>query len=396
MSRTLKVLLAGRSKEALEALVADLAGAPGLACATRLIGNGHIDPLAGVQPVPDVLVLRFGAGNLAELAKLAESGADSRPPLIVVGPAGNPEAARLAVRSGARDFLVEPVNPQELIAALEALREQPRRGGADPRRAEFTVVLGAAGGVGTSFVACNLAHAIATDTVAPTLLVDLDLNGAPLASFLDLTPARGLLPALAEVEYLDEHALQGYVTRHRSGLHLMGAPSQSLVSLRDLDPSRCAALLEVVAANYRHVVVDASRGLDDLALAGLGLAKHVLVVVQQSVVQLKLAARLLRVLHTEVGIADDRIRVVANRHLKRATVSLDDIKRTLAQDTVTVLPNQYQTVLSSLDGGIPVLELDKSSAVAKAVAALHRELSGAPVAERTGLLRRALPIFSGG
>jgi pilus assembly protein CpaE len=168
------------------------------------------------------------------------------------------------------------------------------------------------------------------------------------------------------------------------------------VSLRDLDPSRCAALLEVVAANYRHVVVDASRGLDDLALAGLGLAKHVLVVVQQSVVQLKLAARLLRVLHTEVGIADDRIRVVANRHLKRATVSLDDIKRTLAQDTVTVLPNQYQTVLSSLDGGIPVLELDKSSAVAKAVAALHRELSGAPVAERTGLLRRALPIFSGG
>ena len=102
---------------------------------------------------------------------------------------------RLAVRSGARDFLVEPVNSAELVAALQRLRDEPRRGSAPIAKAEVTVVLGAAGGVGTSFVACNLAHALATETSAPTLLMDLDFNAAPLASFLDLTPERGLLQA---------------------------------------------------------------------------------------------------------------------------------------------------------------------------------------------------------
>ena len=291
MTRKLQVLLVSRSARALEVLAEGLAGATDIAYSTRLLGNGQTDPLYGLQSVPDVLVLRFDADSLAELAKMAETSPDSRPPLIVVGPAGNADAMRLAVRSGARDFLAEPVKPEELIAVLDRLRNEPRRGAVEPRRAETTVVIGAAGGVGASMVACNLAHALATATKAPTLLLDLDTNAAPLASFLDLTPERGLPAALAEVESLDEHALQGYVTKHRSGIHLMGAPARSLVSGKDLDPARFASLMGILAANYQHIVVDASHTLDDLSVTTLGMARTVVLVVQQSVVQLKQAAQ---------------------------------------------------------------------------------------------------------
>ena len=395
MAQKLRVLLASRSSEALNVLSAGLAGVKDVAFSTRLISNGHTDPLFDLQPVPDVLVLRFDTESLAELAALSDTHPDARPPLIVVGPAGSPEAMRLAVRSGARDFLVEPVNSAELVAALQRLRDEPRRGSAPIAKAEVTVVLGAAGGVGTSFVACNLAHALATETSAPTLLMDLDFNAAPLASFLDLAPERGLLQAMAEVEFLDEHALPGYVTKHRSGLHLMGAPSKSVVVMKNFDANRFAALMEVVSASYRHIVVDASHGIDDPGLTTLGMARTVVLIVQQSVVQLKQAARLLRALHGEIGIADDRILVVVNRHLKRSTVGLEDIRRTLARERVVVFPNQYQTVLASIDGGVPVLDLDRSSSAAKAIIELQREVSGAPRAERTSLLRRALPMFSG-
>jgi len=391
-----RVLLAGRSAEAVETLRAGLAGSTKFAWATRIISNGHADPLAGVQPVPDALVLRFDPESLAELAALADTSPDARPPLIVVGPAGNAEAVRLAVRSGARDFLAESVQPAELIAALERLFSEPRRGGAvAPPKAEVTVVLGAAGGVGTSFVACNLARALVTEAEAPTLLMDLDINNAPLASFLDLSPERGLLPAIAEVEFMDEHALQGYVTRHRSGLHLMGAPSKSVVFAKDVDVARLAKLIGVVMGRYRHVVIDASHTLDDVNLTALGMARNVLLVVQQSVVQLKQAARLLRVLYADVGIPDERILVVVNRYLKRSTVGLEDIRRTLARARLMTLPNQYQTVLASVDGGVPLLDLDRSTAIAKAIIEVQKEIVGTPRTERTGLFRRALPLFSG-
>lgn len=395
MAQKLRVLLASRSAQALSLLSASLAGAKNVTCSTRLISNGHTDPLFGLHPAPDVLVLRFDTESLEELAAFAESNPDTRPPLIVVGPAGSPEAMRLAVRSGARDFLAEPLNADEFIAVLDRLRNEPRRAHPQAAKAEVTVVLGAAGGVGTSFVACNLAHALVTETSAPTLLIDLDINAAPLANFLDLTPERGLPPALAEVEFLDEHSLPGYVTKHRSGLHLMGAPSKTTVFTKDLDANRIATLMGVVSERYRYVVVDGSHVLDDLSITTLGIAKNVVLVVQQSVVQLKQAARLIRVLYVELGVPDDRIVVVVNRHLKRSTVALEDIRRTLAREKLAVLPNQYQTVLSSIDGGVPVLEFDPSSPVTKAIVDLQREICGAPPIERAGLLRRSLPIFSG-
>jgi pilus assembly protein CpaE len=395
MAQKLRVLLASRSAAALELLSASLAGAKGLACTTRVISNGHTDPLFDLHTMPDVLVLRFDAESLAELATLAESNPDSRPPLIVVGPAGSPDAMRLAVRSGARDFLAEPLNPEDLIAVLERLRNEPRRAIHPVAKAEITVVLGAAGGVGTSFVACNLAHALATEATAPTLLIDLDINAAPLASFLDLEPERGLPPALAEVEFLDQHALPGYVTKHRSGLHLMGAPSKTTVFTKDLDANRIATLMGVVSERYRYVVVDGSHVLDDLSVTTLGMAKTVVLVVQQSVVQLKQAVRLMRVLHADFGIPDNRMLVVVNRHLKRSTVALEDIRRALARERLVVVPNQYKTVLSSIDGGVPMLEFDPSSPVTKAIVDLQREVCGAPPIEKAGLLRRALPIFSG-
>lgn len=395
MSRKLKVLVASRSAEALRILGASLEGLPQVSFTTRLINNGHTDPLHDARPMPDVLVLRFDAESLAELATLAKTSPDTRPPLIVVGPAGSADAMRLAVRSGARDFLAEPLNVDEFVAAIERLRHEPQRAIQAAPQADVTLVLGAAGGVGTSFVACNLAHAMQKETGGQTLLLDLDVNAAPLASFLDLVPERGLPAALGEIEFLDQHALAGYVTRHRSGLHLMGAPSKTALLARDIDAVRFATLMGMLKDGYRHVVVDGSHVLDDLNGTVLGMSRTVVIVVQQSVVQLRQAARLIRLLFSTHGIPDERIVVVVNRHSKRSTVTLEDIQRTLARESIAILPNHYKSVLSSIDGGVPMLEFDPSSAVAKAIVNLRRSISGAPPVERTGLLRRALPIFTG-
>ncbi len=215
-----RALVTSRSKAALQGLQEMLADRSELACTFKLIVNGHTDPLHGIDFTPDVLVLRFDEHHLAELTVLADSDAAGRPPLVVIGPAGSSEATRLAVRSGARDFLFEPVKAEELAAALVRVGREHKPAVEQPQGALHAVV-GAAGGVGTSFIACNLAHLLASTARRSCVLVDLDVNYAPLAHFLDLKPERGLVDALEVVDTLDEHALQGYVTRHRSGLRLL-------------------------------------------------------------------------------------------------------------------------------------------------------------------------------
>ena len=268
-------------------------------------------------------------------------------------------------------------------------------GPAASRRADVIVVLGAAGGVGTSLVACNLALAFATQTKAPTLLLDLDINGAPQTNFLDTAPGLGLPAALAEVEYLDEQALLGYVAKHRSGLRVMGAPAKSLLSPRDVDPDAlCEAdgtAVSELPLHRRGCIARARRP----GVTTIGMAKRVVLVVQQSVLQLKQASRILGTVCNEIGIPNDRILVVINRYLKHSTVALDDIRRALSREQLTVLPSHYKSVLASIDSGLPLLEYDHSSPVAKGIIELQREIAGGVHVEHRSLLQRALPIFSG-
>ena len=396
MTAKLKVVVAGRPASALQPLTEALAAERDFACSTHLIRDGEAELLPSREPPPDVLVLRFDSNNLPELTALADTSPDSRPPLVVVGPAGDADAVRLAVRSGARDFLAEPVAPGDLVAAVRAQRGQANHGGKGTQRADIIVVLGAAGGVGASLVASNLALAFATGAGAPTLLLDLDVKFAPLASYFDLAPERGLLAALEEVDSLDEEALAGYVARHSSGLRLMSTPAASPASIRDVDVERLARLLGFLAANFRYIVIDGSHALDDLTVTALGMARTVVLVVQQSVVQLRKAARTLGTLCNEIGVPGERILVVVNRYVKHATVGLEDIRRTLGHPHVTILPSHYKSVLASIDSGMPLLEYDSSSPVSKAILELEQEIVSGRHVEHHGLLRRTLPIFSGG
>lgn len=392
MTTQIRVLVASRSLPALKALEASLKARPELACTFRHISNGHTDPLHGITRMPDVLLLRFDHEHLAELATLAEKGDAARPPLIVVGPPANADAMRLAIRSGAKDFLAEPLQVDELVAALARVQGEPRRE-MERVAGAIDVVVGAAGGVGASFIACNLAHLTVAAAERSCLLLDLDLNYAPLAHFLDLAPERGLIEALDALETLDEHALQGYVGKHRSGLHVMCAVPKHVVLSRDLEADRLAKLLETLTMQYQHVIVDSPHHIDALNATVFGMARSVLLVLEQSVLHVKNAARLLNILTRELGLPQERIRIIVNRYSKRSTVQLDDVKRTLDVSKAFVVPNHYKLSLDSIDTGMPLFDLDKDAAVVRSLRDLQTELNGGGARPRTGILGK-LPLFA--
>lgn len=393
-----KVLLTSRDSSALRVLQHCLAQQSEFESHVRPITNGHVDPLHGLDFTPDVVVLRVDSGHLAELtAWSAKDGASSRPPLIVVGPAGQADAMRLAIRSGAKDFLPEPVAAADLIAALRHVRSETNKLARAESRGHVYAVVGAAGGVGTSFVAVNAARILADDsgrTGAPApMLVDLDLNFAPLAHYLDLHPERGLLQAIEAVDGLDEFALTGFGAKHRSGLRLLCATGGPAVLSKDVSAERLSKLIELLTASHPHVLLDLPHVLDNLTATVFSLSTHILLVLQQSVLQVHNAARLLNILRTELGVPAERIRVVLNRFQKDTLVELDDIRRSLNIDTILTVPSHYRSALESVDTGVPLCEIERTSAVVRSLRQLVTSLTGEDGAQRAGLLQRVLPNF---
>lgn len=119
---------------------------PGLEVSTRLVSNGHVDPLYGLDRMPDLLLLRVSHLWREELSALLQRPAHERPPMLVCGPLGEQEGMRLAMQAGARDVLPEPIADTELVAALNRLVADVRLGNGN--EGKLVAVISAKGGSG--------------------------------------------------------------------------------------------------------------------------------------------------------------------------------------------------------------------------------------------------------
>ncbi len=151
--------------------------------------------------------------------------------------------------------------------------------------------------------------------------------------------------------------------------------------------------MQALGMHYQNVVVDVPHQLDAMSAGVLGMARHVLVVFEQSVLNVKNTSKLLRILTKEIGVTPDRIRLVLNRFNRRSNIAVEDIERTLDFGKITILPNHYQLSLDSIDTAKPLFDLDKDAPVLRALFDLQSELLGTQRAPRGGLLSR-LPMFT--
>ena len=386
-----RVLIVGRSGGDLQTLKSLLDGVAGIEVHVHALTNGHVDPLQGVSFAPDIVLLQFEAQRTAELSAWAARPPLGRPPLIVVGPGGHAEVTRLAIRSGARDFLAEPVNKEDLVASIlqvcAELRSKATHG-----RATVHSFVGAAGGVGSSFIAANIAHLLAMQSRRRTALIDLDLNFAPTAHHLNLTSQRGLLEALDEAASLDESALRGFGAVHASGLHLFASTANHAVLSKDISSDHLAAFIALLAQHNQEIVIDIPHAIDNLTATAIGAASFVYIVLQQSTLDVRNATRLVRILRDELGVPVQRLRPLINRYDKNALLQLDDIGRALGMEVASTIPSHYKRALESSDSGVPLYDAERNSAITMSLLEVVAGMTGTKV-DRPGLLRRALPNF---
>jgi pilus assembly protein CpaE len=384
----LNVLIVSRSRSSADKLSQQLAGCPEFNLRTQVISNGHVDPLHGVNDMPDLLLLHSGAGH-TELQYLADNSHKKAVPLIVYGASDDPDAMRLAMRAGARDYLPETVSPRDLIASLIRLQEETRI--TDSSGGQLVVVVNGKGGSGGSFIATNLAHSLVVDAQQRVTLVDTDLQFGGLSRYLDLAPKIGIIEALEAAADMDEVSADAYTCEHDSGLRLLAAPSDRLMLPNEVSVDQLDALLNMFLSINDYVVVDSPNRLDAVTEYIFERADKLIVIVQQSLPHVQDTARLLKLLSTEISIPAKRIGVVVNRFTKNAPIELGDIKKALRRERLITIPNQYKLAAESIDSGVPVAEISKNAALTKGIRGLQSQLRDTGEKNPSNFLQRALP-----
>ena len=183
--------------------------------------------------------------------------------------------------------------------------------------------------------------------------------------------------------------------KHKSGLRLLSAKSESLRLNADISPDRLSSLLDTYRSFNDFVVVDLPRHIDVLSATVLESADRIMVVMQQTLPHVHDTARLLQILRKEIGVDESKITVVVNRHHKDSAITANDIKKALRIQDLVTIPNQYTLTAESINAGLPLSEISGSTSVTKGLRHLRHMIGGTIEPEQEGFLRKALPASLG-
>ena len=308
--------------------------------------------------------------------------------VLVLGAVNDVETYRALIDLGVTDYLVKPVAPARLTAALERLGDtgEVEKEAALPKsvaRGSVTGVVAARGGAGASTVAVNLAWALSSEAPGKTALVDLDLRFGTTAMMLDLEPGRGFKEALANPGRIDSLFMERAMVRATDNLFLL-AGEEDVASEPPATEGALDVLFDLLGGAFQQVVVDIPRW--HLAAHAARLDRLILVT-EPTLAGLRDALRM-KDAATALTDGDLPVLIVVNKGgaAKQGELAVADaIKGGLPKPAYT-LPDEVKAQGQAQATGKPLVQVAPRAKAAKVFVEMARDLAttGADADEAPG------------
>jgi pilus assembly protein CpaE len=336
--------------------------------------------------MPELLLLDQPQGG--ELSRLEGLGAaHPRMTTMVLSTLQTVEFMVEAMRAGVREVLPAPVAAATLFPAVARVREKLLAHA--HANGKVLAFVSCKGGSGATFLATNLAYALATECGQRVALIDLNLQFGDASLFLaDQKPLATLADLALQMHRLDASLLASSMMPITSTLSVLAAPDDP-VHAGDVKPEHIDTLLNLARRHYDFVVLDVGRSLDPVGVRALDLADTIFPVLQTTLPYVRDGKRLLDVFRS-LGYPAAKVQVVVNRHEKKAQIKLQDLEAACGTPVWRLVPNHYETAAASVNQGIPVLKLSAKSPIAKSLVALARAIAGDAAPAPAGWLARML------
>jgi pilus assembly protein CpaE len=328
------------------------------------------------QTKPDIGVVGIDS-NPEKGLKLLEQVREIAPDcaLLVVSSSTDGQVILKAMRSGAKEFLTQPVKVEDLIGALDRISSAKfGTGDGRGRTCHVIAVCGATGGVGTTSVGVNLGCVLAREERNSVVLVDLDMALGDADVFLDAIPDYTLVDVAQNISRLDFTLLKRSLTKHASGLYLLPRPVQ-LQDTAHVTPDDLTRVLGLLKASFTHMIIDLSKSYSPLDVVALKSAKDVLLVTQLDLPCLRNVVRLMLSFNEDEALKE-KVKIVVNRvGLPSGAISLKKAQETMGKDIFWQLPNDYKTMVEVRNNGVPLIDQAPRAGITQAIVSLAENLT---------------------
>ena len=347
-------------------------------------GNGRDALRIAMEVKPDIIIMDINMPDMSgidvtsQLTKLLPSAA-----VIMMSVQSDPNYLRKAMQAGARNFLNQPVQADELFSTIRDVYKghEPFRqsqflpnltvdvkapgtrttnsAGTTVHAGHVVIVYSPQGGSGTTTISTNLAAGLMRKGIK-VLLIDADLQFGDVGVFLKLQSQSTLAELAPKVNDLDIEFFDSVVSTHESGLKvLLGPQRPELADEIEAVPDSVARIIERIASDYDFIVVDTRCHLDNLLLALTDISARIVLVATPTLTGVKNAKFVLD-LFDRMDYPAEKIvfalnKVDEDRSKNRGTIATESIEKYLHRTVDARIPNNEAPILAAVNKGVPVV-----------------------------------------
>jgi pilus assembly protein CpaE len=326
----------------------------------------------------DLLIFQLSenaAADLQQALAVVQNGEANE--VFLISDTADSKILMQAMRAGVKEFFTQPLNPAEITEALERFKERQSRGEPLPesKRGSIISVFGSKGGVGTTTVSVNLAVSLSQGEPKKSVaLLDMNTLFGEIPLFLEIAPKFHWGEITKNIDRLDNTFLKNILTQHKSGVQVLPSPAYLNGHVRPT-PDIMNRLLALMKQMFDYIIIDAGQSTDDTSIKVLEVSDMLMLITILSLPCLANTNKLLRSL-TELGyVPKDKINVVLNRYIKKGEISLNDAEAGIGKELFWVVPNDYDTSMSAINSGKPLLNIAPGAAITKSFVELARSLN---------------------
>ncbi len=341
----------------------------------KLLAGGNdadqlYDEIVRLKPAAAIIAL---GSNADQAVRFIERLNAECPNTTIISAAQNasPDLIIGSLRAGAREFLQIPISADELRTVLDRVSDfsTKQQIEAPKKKGRMIAVFSSKGGCGTSFMATNLAAA----TNAKTVVVDLNLQAGDLPLFLGLEAKYSIADMVEKRNRLDESLINSLVMPHSANLSLLAAPREA-DSADEIEPQHVFEVLNKLREHYEYIVLDPQHTFDSITLAALDQSDEIVLILTLDIPAIRSTQRALEIFD-RLGYPRKKVKIVVNRWSKQIDLDLRQVEKFLGEPVIGFVPSDYQTAVSSINLGTPLVQSEPTSKIALEIRRIAEKIS---------------------
>ncbi len=344
----------------------------------EVIGEGEslISNYQDIINLEPSIIIADVSGNFNENYEIAEKIIAKLPSVKIIATASDysTDIVIRAMRAGIREFLPKPLIKDNLLKSIDKFKNQIQGSNDEENNSKVITVFSNKGGVGRTSLAVNLALELANITKEKVALVDLNMHLGDVTTFLDIKPSFDISYLIKKVDSADEEFMLSTLEQYQNtGMYILADPPY-MEEAKKIQPVEVQKMIDKLRTVFPYIVIDTSSAFDNITVTALDNSDLILLVSTINVPSVRNCQRCLDAFD-RLGYEEEKTKIIVNRYMENDDIKIEDVEKALDKNIYWRVPNNYYTIMSAINKGQPVSEINNDSNIAKCYRELATDIS---------------------